>query len=353
MDAPDAPKHEFLKGLPVRVEAWIRKYVTRWKIAGLLVALLVFILAAIAEGEINRLWTERLRPWFVAPYPEWHVSNGLITFIIFNGIATFVFFVLSVLIYGADRRRLGQLENLRQENTHHRHQLSTLTTTLYEQTRQLDKCCADRDDFEQELEVRRKEANLLDLFSNIDSELYLLLLQGKPGEEEVHNFVSSVLRRICALFGNNIVRTSVYTPDPNDPEFLTIRWDSGVGEVSRWANRWYIGGTDPTINHKRRGIPGAVWLKREGRVNAHVREDPDFVDPHQPPRDFLPYESTLHALIHPSDEQKGLGILALDSKDYTFTDHDLQLVTQAATRIGWFMICLDNAARSSAEKDRS
>ncbi len=132
-------------------------------------------------------------------------------------------------------------------------------------------------------------------------------------------------------------RASIYTPDINNPDFLTIKWDYGVGNVSRHWNRWYIGKDDPATRGLHRGIPGSVYIKGESRVNADVSTDPDQMDPYQPKRPVLPYRSTIQAVIHPDDKQKKLGVLCFDSQSYEFTQHDLTLVDQVATRIGWLM----------------
>jgi hypothetical protein len=78
-------------------------------------------------------------------------------------------------------------------------------------------------------------------------------------------------------------------------------------------------------------------VKGEGRVNADVTSDPDFIDPYQPKRTVLPYRSTVNTVIHPDDKQKKLGVLCFDSLSYEFTKHDLTLVEQVATRLGWLI----------------
>ncbi len=80
-----------------------------------------------------------------------------------------------------------------------------------------------------------------------------------------------------------------------------------------------------------------MYQKGEGRIDVDTAKDPDFVELHQPRRVTFPYRSTLHAVIHPDDEKKKLGVLCLDSMDYVFTQHDLTLVKQIAIRIGWLM----------------
>lgn len=128
-----------------------------------------------------------------------------------------------------------------------------------------------------------------------------------------------------------------YTPDANDPEFLTIKWDYGLGAASRHWDRWYIGDHDPAKKNLPRGIAGIVYMKAEDRVDVDVGKDPDFVDLHQPKRTALPYRSSVHVVVHPDDNQVKLGVLCLDSMNYVFTQHDLTLVQQVATRIGWLI----------------
>jgi hypothetical protein len=328
---------EILRGLPRRVEAWIRGLRLRSIIIALVLFLAGAIVSGIVEGESFKFWDTSIQPWFGETYPNWLVTNRLLLFIWCGWLLTLLAIIGVFLIYAANRRRLGELEAVRRELDGPRselvgiaHQLEGLAPesgTLKEQV----------DTIILELKRRWKESNLLHLLRNADRELFLLFTEGGVGARDEEIFVTGFLRRTCEMFGDHQIRASVYTPDTTDPERLSIKWDLGVGQVARWRNRWYIGELDPPPRDKPRGIPGAVWMKNESRVNADVTKDPDFAEAYDPPREHRPYVSTLHALIYPDDTQRKLGILALDSDSYEFTAHDLELMTLAATRLGWFM----------------
>jgi hypothetical protein len=325
---------EILKGLPVRVEKWIRATL-QWKtIVNVFIAgLFLMIISGVVEGESYEFWSVTVRPWIRTIHPNWPVTNFILLLLGLGWFLAFIFVIMTFLFYGADRRRLGQLETVGQENAKREQSIAELTKQIGELTRQ----GVEFQSVEAELMLRRKEVLLLDLIRQIDAELLVIMTERLFSGKEEENFLASFVRRVSELFGNDYIRACVYTPDPYEPDMLSIRWSRGVGDDSRLFNRWYIGNGDPNVLSKPRGIPGSVWVLGEGRVREHVRDDPDFVDPHVPKREFLPYDSILQTLIHPDDLERKQGVLCLDSKFYTFSEHDLKLVTQAATRLGWFL----------------
>jgi hypothetical protein len=330
-------RSEILKGLPVRVENWLKRLFSLKIIASTLFGgSLLAILNGVIEGESFALWKNSIRPWFNTEYPDWPVSNLFIAvFLAFMFIAV-IGVVSSVLIYGADRRRLGQLETVGQENVVYKKKVEELTRTLG----QLETENKHYLELETEVERLRKQTRLLDIINQVDNELHILLQDGHFGEGECDNFVYSILRRTKTLFEKH-TRISVYAPDESDPDYLTIQWDIGVGGDSVRVNRWYIGEFDPSAsnNGRPRGTPGGVWVKGESRVNTDITQDPDYYDIYQElkPARTMPYKFTIHSIVWPEENGRKFAVLVVDSLDYEFTQHDMQLVNQLAFRLGWFM----------------
>lgn len=305
-----------IDGLLSRINEWLTTL--RWKpllytAAG---GLLVLVFQGIIEGFAYDIWQDAIIPWLRTEIKTNYFVMGVAG--LGWAMAFFVYF-----LGRSDRRKIASLEFIRHEH-------SQMQSTLLDLKQQLGEVNSELrvwKNYEPELDYRRKQARLLDLVTAVDSELlHILTIDGRIGTRQAENYVMSVLRRVCDLFGRHHIRACVYVPDPADPNSLLIRWSKGAGDDSRRFNRWYIGDEDPEVVGKIRGIPGSVWVRGEGRVREHVRDDPDFHDPHEPPRgDMLPYDSILQAIIFPDDKHRKLGILALDSNGYTFTNDDLKL----------------------------
>jgi len=337
--------NEFLSGMPARVQKLYRALAKHWWIT-LLFGIISFLfgtsVSGIVEGESLNFWNTSIKPWLGRTHS---IPNDILLLIILGWILFILAFILLLGVYGANRRKAGQLETIRQENASRGQavtQLSTNVAQLNTQVTQLTDNVTQRETqltlLASDLERLRKETRLLDIIRNTDRELFVLLTQPTFTEDEVQNIIEVIFRRTFELWGlDKVHRASIYTPDIDDPDILTIKWDYGVGYVSRHWNRWYIGAEDPATRGLHRGIPGSVYVKGESRVNPDVATDPDQVDPYQPKRSVLPYRSAIEALIHPDDKRKKLGVLCFDSLDYVFTQHDLTLVEQVATRIGWLM----------------
>lgn len=316
-----AQTQERLKGFFERLKAEL----TLWRVLSYVVVVGIF--DTVIQGEVSMGWTTWLRPWLAT---STQIGQGWLVLAFAGWLAALIFFWNGRI----DRRSSEVKRFLQEENDRLKENIALLNNNIGE----LNSKAIDYKVLKAELEKLSKQAKLLDLIFHVDRELILLLVSKEVFDEDTSSrFAISFLRRISELFGNFTVRACVYIPDPADPDVLIILWSQGVGDDSRRFNHWYIGNGDPAATGKRRGIPGSVWIKGEGRVQEHVKDDPDFYDPHVPKREFLPYESILQTVIYPDGEQEKLGILSLDSKEYTFTQYDLDLVTQAATRLGWYL----------------
>ncbi len=341
---------EFFKGLPQRIETWFHAQISRkWTFAGFVITFLLgLIISGIVEGTVFDVWKGSIQPWLIERSSFTHIVLLLMSlgwgFFILIGIILFG-------IYGAGKHRDGQLETIKRQNETYEADLTRLLIQVNDFTRELeqlrDQSTQQQEKFVQvasECELLRRKTKLLDLISNTDRELFILFTQLTFTEEVIQNFVEAIFRRTFELWGlDKVHRGGIYIPDPNNSEFLSLKWDYALGSASRHWDRWYIGAHDPTTKNSPRGIAGSVYMKGEDRVNTDITSDPDFVDMHQPKREVLPYRSSIHAVIHPDDKQKKLGVLCLDSSIYEFTLHDLTLVQQVATRIGWLIQTIETA----------
>ena len=335
----------FLSGMPARVQRWYRALTkSRWitLLFGTLTFLCGTIVSGIVGGESLNFWSTSIKPWLSSNRP---VSNAIVLLLILGCFLFFLAFLLLLGVYGANRRTTGQLDTIQKENDSRGQSLNQRTTEVAQlntQVTQLTNNLTQREtqlsQLASDLERLRKETRLLDIIRNTDRELFVLFTQPTITADEIKHLIEVIFRRTFDLWGlDKVHRASIYTPDSDDPDILAIKWDYGVGEVSRHWNWWYIGKQDPATRGLHRGIPGSVYVKGESRFNEDVTSDPDQVDPYQPKRSVLPYHSTVQALIQPDDKQKKLGVLCFDSLDYVFIQHDLTLVEQVATRIGWLM----------------
>src|SRR4051794_25085321 len=77
--APTAIMSELLRGLPRRVENYVRTQIRFRHIV--VVVLLLFaghIFGGIVEGETFDFWKESVRPFLATTYPDWPVSHRLL-----------------------------------------------------------------------------------------------------------------------------------------------------------------------------------------------------------------------------------------------------------------------------------
>jgi hypothetical protein len=332
--------NQLLEGLPDPVANSIRRHQWLWLaiLAGL-VAISGFIIQAIAEQRIQELYKEGISGWISATYPTWQVSNRMILGLVLGWGLFLVFVFISVLLLRSDAKRQARLQTA--EGT-----VSMLTEKLDQAQQQvgaytirLEAAVDESRRISRALQRRNMEAKLLDIIRDVDSFLFLLMCADARDSKKLDRFVDGVLANIADLFPERI-RSSVYIPDPNNPDYLFIRWSREIPKEAIEVNRWYIGNNHvPASDTPKRGIPGAVWRAGMGRVNPQVEADADFVEPaYNPPRPSRPYQSTLHALITPDDPGSKLGILAIDSLRHEFTPDDLRIVNQLATRLAWIML---------------
>jgi hypothetical protein len=322
--------HELFNGLPRSLQKWIRAHK---KLLGFLLRALSYVIVGLiftglVQGAAYDSWKNEIVPWLSTKLQD--ITNGWVTLLSLGWIFTVVATPLAFLSYASDRQRLVQLDIVNRNNTENRlarKELETKVTHLAEAIDILKR------------ENKEREIQILDLVISIQRQVLVLIADGSFGVEESHHVFESVCRRIFDLFdnGQHPFRACVYTPDPKDPTVLIIEWDHGVGEASRMFNRWYIGPLDPQTINKHRGIPGVVYITDKSRVVPEVRHDPDFWDAHIPPRAVLPYRSLLQIVIRDSNTQQKYGLLCIDSENYIFTDHDLQLVERIATWLGWLI----------------
>lgn len=328
---------ELLKGLPVRVENRIRPYLERltlkWLFVSILKALIFFIFAVVFVGVIEGIsydiWLTSVIPWLKTARSD--VTNGLLLteglFCIIGWSGALLSGLFAFLIYGADRRRLGQLEEVGEENASRERRIDELNETLGRLRSELQR-------------TQEAGSQLLAMFGSLDRELLMLLTQGSVADRTVIGaFFESACRRLFDYLreDTDLFRASIFLPDEQNREFLVIKWDYGVGEASRRWNRWYIGDRDPETLGIHRGIPGEVFVKGNGCVVKNVRDNPDFYDSHQPPRSILPYNTILLAVIHPNDIKRKYGVFCLDSLTYNFSEKDLEIAQQVAIRLGWLI----------------
>lgn len=344
---PERPRsllEVILYGLPQSLASWIRTRRSRRTVLGAgILTFIGFVLGGIVGNASYAAWLQEVQPWFNTRHTNWVVTNRLLFGTFLGWGIALVFMVLVFVLGVAGGRLLGRIDSAERDKMSLERTAGDLRQEVGELraknsllTEQLNSVGPQAAELVEYRKLYDREKKLRELILQTDDELFLLL-EGNLGEQQQRRFVCGVLRRMIELFDNCAVRGSVYIPDPNQPDTLIIMWDVGVGQASRDVNRWYIGDLEPEVVGKARGIPGAVWKKGKGRVNAHVREDKDFKDPYVPPRTVLPYESTLHVPICPPDEDRKLGVLVLDSREYTFQDEDLAPISRAATRLGRFL----------------
>jgi len=194
-----------------------------------------------------------------------------------------------------------------------------------------------------ELVLRRREAQWVQLLDEIDQDMFILLSTSAVTAQQAERFSYRLFQGACAYFsqiagGKNVVhRAGVYTPMDDDPDYLVILWDKEVGGEAKLFNRWYIGpNPDPTDPQRRRGIPGTVFCEKGGIAVPDVLACEFFVNPYPDQREPR-YKSLVQAVITSPDGRQKLGVLSFDSQQYLFSDHDLQLVRLLAARIGCVM----------------
>jgi hypothetical protein len=330
--------HELLRGLPVRIENWIRSRIDqfswRWVFYTLLIGIPFTISGIVAggilEGKSYEIWTSSVEPFLREEATG--ITKG---FLVLGGTVCTVGWATAAilgaaanLIYGADRRRLGQLEQVGKENAEREKIINELNKEIGQIRNEVD-------------HIRKAGTELLALFSALDRELLSLLTrQDTFNKKMVDAYFESVCRRLFKYMraeSDHRFRASVYLPNKAKQQQLVIKWDIGVGKVSRRWNKWYIGDRDPTTLNLHRGIPGDVFMRGVARTNLDVRDDPYFHDPYKPPRSVLPYKAILHAVIHPNDLSRKCGVLCIDSLTYKFSPSDLEIAEQVAIRLGWLL----------------
>lgn len=337
-------QRKFYDNIAEQIATWFHGQVShrRALFFVILTFILTLVVSGIVEGAVYDIWSHSVVPWLS--------QRSAFTHLLLLMIATgWIFFVLTLIIlsgiYGANRQKVGQLETITQQletitqqNEEREQETIQLNIQIHELSRKLTQHQEFTDKVAPELEQLRRVTKLLELIRNTDRELFIMFTQLEFTEEVVQNYFEVIFRRIFELWGmDKVHRCCIYVPDENNTEFLTIKWEYGLGAASRRWDKWYIGDHDPVARNLSRGIAGIVYKKGEDRVNGDVTKDPDFVDLYQPRRTSLPYRSSVHALIHPDDIQVKLGVLCLDSMNYVFTQHDLTLVQQVATRMGWLI----------------
>lgn len=337
-------QRKFYDAMSQQIESWFQTRLAhrRALLIGIPSFILGLVISGIVEGAVYDMWSHEVAPWL----GQRSAFTHLLLIMIAIG---WIFFVLTLIIlagiHGANRQKVGQLETITQQletitqqNEEREQETIQLNIQIHELSRKLTQHQEYADTLAPEVEQLRREAKLLELIRNTDRELFIMFTQLEFTEEVIQNYFEVIFRRIFELWGmDKVHRCCIYIPDENNTEFLTIKWEYGLGAASRRWDKWYIGDHDPTARNLYRGIAGIVYKKGEDRVNVDVTKDPDFVDLYQPRRTALPYRSSVHTLIHPDDIQVKLGVLCLDSMNYVFTQHDLTLVQQVATRIGWLI----------------
>jgi hypothetical protein len=287
------------------------------------------IIVGIVEGKSYDFWVGSVEPWLTT---EASITQGSllmgVVFCILGWICVLVAAGFGFLFYGADRRRLGQLEEVGKENAEREQAIHELHNQLGQLKTELNL-------------VQQVNTELLALFSAADRELLTLLTQDNLHDKNaIRAYFESVCRRLFKYLrreSEHLFRASIYLPSSQEKEYLIIAWDIGVGEVSRRWNKWYIGEHDPSTLGVHRGIPGTVYMNGKDLVSGNVKNEPGFHDPHEPPRSVLPYKALLSVLIHPNDTDRKCGVLCIDSQTYTFDTNDLKIAQQVAVRLGWVL----------------
>jgi hypothetical protein len=336
-DLPNHPQNHVLKKLPTNLRILIRRAPILSMIA---IAFIGHAIFGIIEGLAYDFWQRTLIPWISEG------SNLQLSFLILGWGMVLVAGQRWFYYYGQTKHKQGQLDSLQTENTKREQKLSDLavqTTDLTAQVDELHDQLVHFDAITAQLELHCRTINMVEkVIRPIDREISGLVLDRQFGSAVQKRLAQSLLRRLCEMYeeiSGAGIRASIYLPDLSNPDFLVIEWSYQIGEEARDVNRWFIGqhhsGNNGNAPHP--GLPGKAWTTGQGLVTEDVDDCPDFVELRVPPRPRLPYTSLLHAIIHPDDNEKKLGVLAMDSRGYTFTAHDLNLITQAATRLAWFL----------------
>jgi hypothetical protein len=330
---------ELFQGLPVRLASRLLD-LSRWKRILWIIVLLIAgnAIGGVIEGEGFDFWRVNIRPWFAESYPDWVVTKGLLFASALGWLMFLLILPVTILIYGADRRRLGQLETVGKENAEREMLINSLTAQVAELSAQIEANTKQLAQAEKSVAAHIRDSQLVDIITQIDRELFTLVHSTSDITDVAEdNFLYSVVRRMFQLFNNEVYRACLYLPDVSEPDYISIVWDHGVGEQSRAWNRWYVGPMDPTTTRRPRGVAGSVFCSAESRVCPDVRLEPDFHDPYRPQRPNLPYKSTLNILVHPDDKTVKIGVLCIDSAGYKFTEKDKEMSEMIATRVGWLL----------------
>lgn len=325
------------EGPLIRFTDWLRKQLTPGKITRAFLRVISYLVfGAIIAGILGNASFEYFRDTVIPSLGEPHVglTNGAVLLgallLSLGWIFTILFGIAAILLFGSDQRKYGQLKDERTE----RAQLLLSNTNLQAEIITL------KDEVEN---LRRMSSTnmtqILDTFAATERELLWLVSQGKFTVSDRNRLLESMCRRTFDLFdrGQHSFRAAVYLPEDDNDDYLVIKWDLGVGDVSRRYNRWYVGGQDAYRIGAKRGICGTVYVRGEGRVVPDVLKDPDFFDPQERPSSQIPYRSLVQAVIHPDDLDYKYGVLSIDSYTYIFTEDDLSIVNVVARRIGWYL----------------
>lgn len=295
---------KFLRKMSEQVENQL--LTLRWRhvlyaaITGLLTFILVTLVAAILQDMGLNIWKMSILPWIDTNEA---VSNGILAVISLGWPLSVMTLLASWGWYGLYNRTKGQLVQIEQE-----------------------RLC----------ELTPKEAKSGAVLDAIDRELLVYLTDRSipHNEDAVKRLVDGIVQRMFEIWGaDKVFRAAVYLPKKNDSDYLTTEWcDEGVGD----KHSWYIGDYDPSVKGPR-GIPGSVYWSKKSRVDAEIRDDPDFHNWKGRERKELPRISAVYALIHPDDKEKRMGVLCFESESYTFNEHDLALVKPVAIRLAWLL----------------
>jgi hypothetical protein len=139
---------QFFKDLPQHVERWLHALLSRWRalIVGAIFFLLGLVFSGIVEGAVFDYWKGSVQPWLAKSYS---ISLALLIVISLGWLLLILACIFLAGVYGADKRRIGQLQKLEQKNETREQAALELTgqiTQLTEQQTQLTGRIAQRED---------------------------------------------------------------------------------------------------------------------------------------------------------------------------------------------------------------
>ncbi len=120
---------EFFRNLSQNIESKLHAVSISWRPRT--IAVLFFLLgvvgASIVQGEVFSLWSGHIRPWLIFSN---NITNIVLIIMNLGWLLFLVSFVFLLGIYGASRRRIGQLEIITQEKETYRDNVFQLNTQV-------------------------------------------------------------------------------------------------------------------------------------------------------------------------------------------------------------------------------